>query len=442
MKDRLPTALALLLLAAGATLVFVAVRQLWTRSSPPTPSPVPSAGLALAASPRPSPSLAPTLTEPILPPPPTASISLPPATPSASSTVASPAAPASPLPPTRSSSSMPGSSTASSTPLGTTPTGTPLPGAASALPPAGSLFTPRQRLGVGSGSVVVDQDLAARLGLGWYLNWTVWPEAFHSAEVAYMPMIRLRDGQIVPDGEQLRAAARALPGALWLIGNEPDVKWQDNVAPEAYAAAYHHLYTLLKREDPSCQVAIGGVSQPTPLRLRYLERILGAYEASYGQPMPVDVWNIHNFILREERDSWGVDIPPGMDEGSGRLFEIADHDDIDIFRQQIVDFRRWMKAQGQQDRPLIVTEYGILMLEEYGFPASRVESFMLDTFAFFRAAADPNLGYPADGHRLVQRWCWYSVYDRRYPTGNLVKPDDRSLTPLGHAFAESAASLK
>ena len=28
--------------------------------------------------------------------------------------------------------------------------------------------------------------------------------------------------------------------------------------------------------------------------------------------MPVDVWNVHNFVLREERGSWGVDIPPGI----------------------------------------------------------------------------------------------------------------------------------
>jgi hypothetical protein len=343
-----------------------------------------------------------------------------------------------PLIPRASSTSEPAA--ASGTPGSATATGA--PHTPSPLPSTQGLLAPRQRLGAGSGSLAVDRDLAEQLGLGWYLNWTVWPGAFRSSEVAYMPMIRLLGGKILPDGEQLRAAARAMPGALWLIGNEPDVKWQDDVAPEAYAAAYHHLYTLLKNEDPSCRVAIGGVSQPTPLRLRYLDRVLAAYEEAYGQPMPVDVWNVHNFILREERDSWGVDIPPGMDEQQGRLFEIADHDDMAIFRQQIVGFRRWMKERGQQDKPLIVTEYGILMPAEYGFPAERVERFMLDTFEFFRTATDPDLGYPADGYRLVQRWCWYSVYDPRYPTGNLVHPGDGILTSLGQVFAEYASSLK
>jgi hypothetical protein len=174
------------------------------------------------------------------------------------------------------------------------------------------------------------------------------------------------------------------------------------------------------------------------LRLRYLDRILAAYQARYGQAMPVDVWNAHNFILHEERASWGVDIPPGMPDQAGRLRKIADHDDLEIFRQQIVDFRRWMAERGQQDKPLIVTEYGILMPADYGFPPERVEQFMLETFAYFRTAADPVLGYPADGYRLVQRWCWYSLADERYPTGNLLAPEGGALTALGEAFAAYA----
>jgi hypothetical protein len=294
----------------------------------------------------------------------------------------------------------------------------------------------------------VDQALASQLGFGWYLDWSAGSGRFRSAEVEYVPMIRVREDGFSPDGqapvlsgvEGLWAAVDALPGALWLIGNEPDVKWQDNVTPGAYARVYHDLYTLLKARDPTCRVAIGGVSQPTPLRLRYLDRILEAYQAQYGELMPVDVWNVHNFILREERDGWGVGIPPGMTEQSGRLREIDDHDDLAVFRQQIVDFRRWMKERGQQDKPLILTEYGILMPTDYGFPPERVERFMLHTFEFLRTAADPALGYPADGHRLVQRWCWFSLADERYPTGNLVDPDSGELTPLGVAFGEYADS--
>jgi hypothetical protein len=129
-----------------------------------------------------------------------------------------------------------------------------------------------------------------------------------------------------------------------------------------------------------------------------------------------------------------------MADQAGRLYEIADHDSTTIFRQQIVDFRRWMKEQGQQEKPLIVTEYGILMPADYGFSSQKVEQFMLDTFEFFRTAADPSLGYTADGGRLVQRWCWYSLFSTRYPTGNLVETDSGELTRQGEAFREYSQS--
>ncbi len=327
----------------------------------------------------------------------------------------------------------------------------PVPDAASATPPSvrtstptpqhTGLYTGRQRLGLSAAGLAVTREVAGRLGLGWYLDWGVNPGSYQSGQVEYMPMIRLPGGEPYPNAEALRTLVPALPGALWLIGNEPDVRWQDNVTPDAYAQAYHDLYALLKSLDPTCRVAIGGVSQPTPLRLRYLEAILAAHQGRYGEAMPVDVWNVHNFLLREERDSWGVDIPPGMSEDTGTLREIADHDSMVLFRQQIVDFRRWMKARGLQDKPLIVTEYGILMPNDYGFPEERVEQFMLDTFAYFDSAVDPDLGMPSDGYRLVQRWCWFSLADARYPTGNLLSADG-ALTPLGEAFAGYTRQLR
>jgi hypothetical protein len=391
-----------------------------------------------------TPTWRPTATEPILPPPPTRT-PLP---------VVQPGKPISATPLPATVTATPELATAGPTALGSpqpAQPSAPSPSPTAVAPPAplltpspGDLYSLRQRLGVGLGGGLGGQGqaLANLLGFGWYVDWAVRAEAFRTAEVEYVPMIRLSDGRVTPDREGLLRAIVTLPGALWLIGNEPDVKWQDNVSPEVYAELYHDLYALLKEQDPSCQVAIGGVSQPTPLRLRYLDRILQAYHERYGQPMPVDVWNVHNFILREERDSWGVDIPPGMDDATGQLYEIADHDDLGIFRQQIVDFRHWMKERGQQEKPLIVTEYGILMPAEYGFPLDAVERFMLGSFEFFRTASDPSLGYPDDGYRLVQRWCWFSLVDARYPTGNLVHSVDGRLTPLGEAFAGYALSIR
>ncbi len=255
-------------------------------------------------------------------------------------------------------------------------------------------------------------------------------------------MVRVRGDGFRPTLAVIEQTAQAHPGALWLLGNEPDVAWQDNATPEEYAAHYGVLYPAIKAADPTARVAIAGVSQPTPLRMAYLDRVLAAYQAQFGAAMPVDVWNIHAFILREERDSWGVGIPPGMAVDAGTLYEISDHDDMALFRQQIVDFRRWMAERGFRDAPLVVSEYGVLMPESYGFPAEQVAGFMIETFDFFLTASDPDIGYPADENRLVQAFCWYSVADTVYPTPNLFDPKSGALTPVGEMFVAYAAGLQ
>jgi len=249
-------------------------------------------------------------------------------------------------------------------------------------------------------------------------------------------MVRLKGGVLKPDAATIDGIARANPGSLWLVGNEPDVIWQDGVEPALYARLYHEAYVAIESADPTAQVAIGGVTQPTPLRLQYLDAALAAYREQFGVEMPVDVWNVHNFILREERGAWGVDIPPGSSEDRGALYEIEDSDNIEIFRQQVVDFRQWMAQRGYQDRPLIVSEYGILMPEDFGFSPERVVAFLGDTFGFFLNATDPALGYPADGYRLVQRWCWYSLdaSNYLYPTGRLFDPETGAITAVGEGW--------
>jgi hypothetical protein len=166
--------------------------------------------------------------------------------------------------------------------------------------------------------------------------------------------------------------------------------------------------------------------------------MLVAYQDQFGAAVPMDAWHVHNFILREERGGWGVDIPPGLSDDTGMLYEIDDNDDIDIFRQQIVAFRRWMLDHGYRDYPLIVSEYGIPMPEDYGFPPERVVAYLESTFGFFLTATDGELGYPQDGNRLVQLWCWYSLNapDSYYPQGRLIDPQTGAMTAVGQGWAE------
>ena len=59
----------------------------------------------------------------------------------------------------------------------------------------------------------------------------------------------------------------------------------------------------------------------------------------------------------------------------------------------------------------------------------------------FHSATDERTGYPADDHRLVQRWAWYSLNDDVYDpqtgigfNGNLFDRSTHEIAPLGVAY--------
>ena len=327
------------------------------------------------------------------------------------------------------------------------------------------------------------------LAAGWYVNFSVDPDPPRPGGIKHVQTVRLhqvtecwperiRDRQACPyvephtytltsppTREELRASVAANPGALWLIGNEMDrYDWgvrdrhtpgqylvapggQDEMLHQLYAHAYHELYHLIKEVDETALVAIGGVIQATPARLWYLTTVWDTYRAHYGHDMPVDVWNVHNFILQETCTGHGADIPPGCppsvcrpkengDPCYGTLYGDHRHNSLEIFDQQIRAFRRWMRDRGQQNKPLIVSEYGILYHHLGMEDPHLVRTFMEDTFDYFMHTRDCNLGYPADDCRLVQRWAWWSLDDRDFNQyGRLFDPHSRAMTPLGQAFA-------
>jgi len=240
----------------------------------------------------------------------------------------------------------------------------------------------------------------------------------------YAQVIRVSPTAYPPDWENVAQIIAANPEALWIIGNEPDcisqdnrtptqyaTISQDNRTPTQYATIYHDCYVFIKEHDPTAQVAIGGVVVPTPLRREWLAHVLAAYQTAYGEPMPIDVWNIHVQILQEKRGSWGCGIPP----------------------------------QGEQGKPLIISEFGVLMPSEYLGHGDRaagdivVMDFMSMVFDFLRLASDESTGYPEDEAHLVQRWLWYSLnepyYDFETQTGMngalFEASDPTQLTVLG-----------
>jgi len=136
----------------------------------------------------------------------------------------------------------------------------------------------------------------SQLHAGWYLTWSAIQAPDPPRGSEFTQMIRVSEDAYSPGQDVLEVILASNPGSLWLTGNEPDCIWQDGVTPGRYAKVYHELYYFLKQRDPTCRIAIGGVSQPTPLRLQYLDAILNRYTKLYGEKIPVNVWNAHNLL--------------------------------------------------------------------------------------------------------------------------------------------------
>jgi len=289
------------------------------------------------------------------------------------------------------------------------------------------------RFGLALSSASIDAYSVGPLNLGWYLDWASNTDPLRPNGTEYAQMVRVRNSGYTPSGSRLLAIIAANPGSIWLIGNEPDSPVQDNISPEVYAQRYYEIYHLIKNADPTARIAAGGVVQPTPLRMDYLDRVLQVYADQYGKSLPVDAWHIHSFILREisldyasqsGEAYWGAEIPVGLDALYGELYLWPDDtDDLSIFEARLRDFRQWMAFRGYRDTALWVTEYGTLADYYYGdpyvdsngdpFDEARARDFMLGTFDVMLNLADDAIGYPADNNRLVQRWVWYSSDDAR-----------------------------
>lgn len=311
--------------------------------------------------------------------------------------------------------------------------------------------------------------LVARQRYGFVATSAGWPQTFDVARLRAGWAADLTRGAPVPgmdralvlrtpynyrvDPAQLGPVVDANPGAMWLVGNEPDCIWQDDLPPAEYARIYHDVYQFLKGRDLSARVAAGGIVQPTPLRLQYLDLVLAAYRARYGHELPADLWHIHNAILNEVSCAYdpdhcyGADIPPGVDAVVGVRRDVDDNDDLDAFKAQIWAFRQWTADRGYAGMPVVVSEFGVLMPAEYGFDPPRVNAYMSGTFDFLAATEDPILGDPLDGGRLVQRWAWFSLDVPPFETdpkgfnGNLFDPHTAAITEHGLQYEALTAGL-
>ena len=294
---------------------------------------------------------------------------------------------------------------------------------------SGPMYTRKERFGIAfvfavpQGQGHVTQSLSeykvAALQAGWYSDWlfNANPAQPQDDTLEYVQFINVRASNWPPDWAAIENAVKSRRGSTWIIGNEPEgVYGQGNRTPAEYAEIYHDAHTKIKGWDPTARIAIGGVIEPTPLRLRWIEETMAAYQTRYGVPMEVDVWNIHVQILQEKAGEWGAGIPAGItpNPGEAREYSLSDCASVPIFQTLVTEFRTWMKDHEQQSKPLIISEMGVLQPSDYIAQDKEtgdrlIEQFMTETFDWLLNTEDPATGCPDDENRLVQRWLWFSL---------------------------------
>lgn len=259
--------------------------------------------------------------------------------------------------------------------------------------------------------------------------------------MTFVPLISTPAGKLLYTPELLTRLAAKYPGRAWIVGNEPDIATQDWATPAQYAATYHAVYEAIKQADASAMIVAGNISQVTTLRLRYLDAVLAAYRNRYGTPMPLDAWGVHVYILPEQSGGWGAGLPPGINDngGDGVHWTVDQHDDLRIVATQLRAMRSWMANNGFANRPLWITEYGILMPREYGYTPQRVAQYLSGSFDLFSNLCDEHFGLPTDGGRLVQRWNWFSTRAAQFPAGDLFDSAGRP-TLVMHTLSQYLAT--
>jgi hypothetical protein len=205
------------------------------------------------------------------------------------------------------------------------------------------------------------------------------------------------------DEARLQRALRARPGSWWLVGNEPNDPFQDNLSPGAYAAFFHRFVEIAQCNDRSSRIVPAGIADAD---WRWAQAFRESYRAQYGTYPRVQAWNIHNYLLDADKSQY----------------------DVAEFQQRIVAFRDWMARIGEGHKPLLLTEYGVL----YGSgccdrpiedPAAGVE-FLRQTTRWLQET------------HLVQAWTWFCLDSRGQFHGDLLQPSGE-LSEFGDAYRET-----
>lgn len=249
-------------------------------------------------------------------------------------------------------------------------------------------------------------------------------------------LVRTGKGRPKVDATTLAAAARARPGRAWLIGNEPNIPGQDEIAPADFAAEFDAYARAITGADPTARVVAPNVQnfgapcvgcENVVPGDRWVGEFRRAYTTRFGAEPPIDAWGLHLYNVNWER------LPMV---------------DADESIAQVRRLRAYLDADpATRGRPIWVTELGVIWgFEGYEAYQSLDGAARLRPVGAWRGDAvaaylDQLLAFFArEGRALrVERWFVFAnvAYREPYadaPAGIALLEDASStaaLTPLG-----------
>ena len=230
----------------------------------------------------------------------------------------------------------------------------------------------------------------------------------------------------------LPALVQAHPGSAWLIGNEPNVPGQDDIAAPAYADFLHQVTGIIKGADPSAQLVGPNVlnwdstcTGCAGLRASghaWADDFVTSYQQRYGK-LPLDAWGIHTYTLDWQH-------LPMINAATNQA--------------DLRAARAWLDGR-LPGTPLWLTEFGII----WAFEGQQTTTsggktvvtpqgaYRSDLVAAYLDQMFGWLGAPGSG---VQRWILYATSPPAEPFASrsggigLLDPGSLNLTPFGQQY--------
>jgi len=134
------------------------------------------------------------------------------------------------------------------------------------------------------------------LDVDWAYTWAtcLWP----MPSIEYVPMVRS-----IHTSFNIEKARQALlfygSGGYWLVGNEPDNQWQDNLTPMEAAISYGEIVNTILEADPTARIILGNFSNPSLyFRNTWFSQFKSAWIARWNEDVTTRIvgWGVHAYV--------------------------------------------------------------------------------------------------------------------------------------------------